>query len=119
PVPPRLAGRPTHDHNRLLTSTILTPDERREIAGVYAEKLATATGPSAFILPRAGCNEWDRPDGPLHDAEGLAAFCCAMEQAMPANTTLHSLDCHINDPGFCQKVLEIFDDWVARGIVIA
>ncbi len=84
PIPPRLAGRPTHDHNRLLTSTILTPEERREIAGVYAEKLATATGPSAFILPCGGCNEWDRPEGPLHDAEGLAAFCATMEEVHPA-----------------------------------
>ena len=119
PIPPRLAGRPTHDHNRLLTSTILTPEERREIAGVYAEKLATATGPSAFILPCGGCNEWDRPEGPLHDAEGLAAFCATMEEVIPPNTTLHRLDCHINDAGFTEKVLEVFDDWVARGIVRA
>lgn len=119
PIPPRLQGRPTHDHNRLLTSTILTADERREIAALYAEKLAQATGPSAFILPLAGCNEWDRPDGPLHEAEGLAAFCTAMSNAIPANTTLHRLDCHINDAGFAEKVLEIFDDWVARGLVKA
>ena len=117
PIPPRLQGRPRHDHNRLLTSTILTPDERREIATLYAQKLAQATGPLAFILPRGGCNEWDRPDGPLHDAEGLAAFCAAIEQAIPAGTTLHPLDCHINDAGFAGKVLEIFDDWVERGLI--
>ncbi len=117
PIPPRLQGRPTHDHNRLLTSTILTAEERREIAALYAEKLALATGPSAFILPRGGCNEWDRPEGPLHDAEGLGAFCAAMEQAIPANTTLHPLDCHINDAGFAEQVLDIFDDWVARGLI--
>jgi uncharacterized protein (UPF0261 family) len=117
PIPPRLAGRPTHDHNRLLTSTILTPEERREIAGVYAEKLATATGPTAFVLPRGGCNEWDRPEGPLHDAAGLAAFCETMERVLPDNVDLHALDCHINDASFTDKVLAIFDDWVARGIV--
>ncbi|MDX5383699.1 MAG: Tm-1-like ATP-binding domain-containing protein [Rhodobacterales bacterium] len=119
PIPPRLAGRPTHDHNRLLTSTILTPEERREIAGVYAEKLATATGPTAFVLPRGGCNEWDRPEGPLHDAAGLAAFCETMERVLPDNVDLHALDCHINDAGFTDTVLAIFDDWVARGIVKA
>lgn len=117
PIPARLQGRPTHEHNRLLTATVLTVEERREIATLYAEKLAQANGPSAFILPQAGCNEWDRPDGPLHDAEGLAAFCSAMTQAIPANTTLHRLDCHINDAGFAEKVLEIFDDWVARGLI--
>jgi uncharacterized protein (UPF0261 family) len=103
----------------LLTSTVLTTKERREIAQVYAGKLAQATGPCAFILPRGGCNEWDRAGGPLSDSEGLAAFCDAMEKALPANTELHSLDCHINDAGFAEKVLEILDDWVGRGIIKA
>jgi uncharacterized protein (UPF0261 family) len=119
PIPERLAGRPRHDHNRLLTSTVLTTMERREIAQVYAGKLAQATGPCAFILPRGGCNEWDRAGGPLSDSEGLAAFCDAMEKALPVNTELHSLDCHINDAGFAEKVLEILDDWVGRGIIKA
>jgi len=117
PIPQRLQGRPTHEHNRLLTSTVLTTEERREIATLYAAKLATATGPTAFILPRGGCNEWDRPEGPLHDAGGLAAFCDEMAIVIPTNTTLHQLDCHINDAGFTEKVLEIFDDWTARGII--
>ncbi len=117
PIPARLQGRPTHEHNRLLTSTVLTVEERREIAALYAEKLAQATGPSAFILPLAGCNEWDRPDGPLHDAAGLSAFCAAMEQVIPTNTAFRPLDCHINDAEFAEKALEIFDDWVARGLI--
>ena len=119
PMPPRLQGRPTHAHNRLLTSVVLEPAERVEIAQILGTKLAQATGPSAFVLPLQGGNEWDRPDGPLHDAEGLAAFNAAMQAAIPATTTLHALDCHINDPEFCEKVLEIFDTWVAQGLVPA
>lgn len=119
PMPPRLQGRPTHAHNRLLTSVVLEPAERVEIAQILGAKLAQATGPSAFVLPLQGGNEWDRPDGPLHDAEGLAAFNAAMQAAIPATTTLHALDCHINDPEFCEKVLEIFDTWVAQGLVPA
>jgi len=119
PMPARLQGRPTHAHNRLLTSVVLEPAERVEIAQILGTKLAQATGPSAFVLPLQGGNEWDRPDGPLHDAEGLAAFNAAMQAAIPATTTLHALDCHINDPEFCEKVLEIFDTWVAQGLVPA
>lgn len=117
PIPERLAGRPTHAHNRLLTSVILTTEERREIAQVLGEKLAQATGPSVFILPKGGGNEWDRPGAPLHDADGLAAFNQAMVQAIPDTTDLRVLDCHINDKAFAQAVLDVFDDWVAQGVV--
>lgn len=117
PIPERLSGRPTHAHNRLLTSVILTTEERREIAQVLAKKLNQATGPSVFILPQGGGNEWDRQGAPLHEAEGLAAFNQAMAQAVPDTTELRVLDCHINDDAFADTVLAIFDDWVAQGVV--
>ena len=117
PIPERLQGRPTHAHNRLLTSVILNTDERREIAQVLGEKLAQANGPSIFILPKGGGNEWDRPGAPLHDAEGLAAFNAAMQAAVPDTTDLRVLECHINDDAFSETVLEIFDEWVAQGVV--
>jgi len=117
PIPERLSGRPTHAHNRLLTSVILTADERREIAQVLGEKLAQATGPSVFILPKGGGNEWDRPGASLHDADGLAAFNQAMAKAIPDTTDLRVLGCHINDEAFAEAVLEVFDEWVAQGVV--
>lgn len=117
PVPDRLADRPAHDHNRLLKSVVLTTEERREIARLLAEKLGGAKGPVTFLLPRGGCNEWDRPGAPLHDAEGLTAFCDEIEASMPDNVDLNVLACHINDPAFCETVLQIFDRWVAEGVV--
>lgn len=117
PIPARLQGRPSHAHNRILTSVTLTTQERREIAGVLGDRLAQATGPSVFFLPLAGGNEWDRPGGPLHDAEGLAAFNAAMQAAIPDGCGLQLLDCHINDAPFCDAVLAQFDAWVAQGIV--
>ncbi len=116
-MPDRLAGRAAHAHNRLLTSVVLDAGERREVACVIAAKLSRATGPVAFFLPAQGCNEWDRPDGPLHDAAGLAAFCAEMQSACPPNVTLTTLDCHINDAAFCDAVLAQFDAWVAEGLV--
>lgn len=117
PLPERLEGRPAHAHNRLLTSVVLNTNERRELAQVMAEKLSTATGPVTFLLPTKGGNEWDRPGAPLHDAEGLAAFCDAFRAACPANVTLDELDCHINDDTFSTRVLDLFDAWVDQGIV--
>lgn len=117
PVPPALEGRPTHAHNRLLTSAVLEAGERRQVARAICDKLADATAPVALLLPLRGCNEWDREGADLHDAEGLAAFCEEVRASVPETVALHELDAHINDAAFCDKVLEIFDGWVADGTV--
>ena len=118
-VPPQIEGRPTHAHNRLLSSAVLEPGERRAVAKSLCDKLSQAQAPVAFVLPNQGCNEWDRPGGELHDAEGLAAFCDEIRSLCPDTVALHELDCHINDGAFCDRVLEIFDGWMASGLVRA
>lgn len=117
PAPERLRNRPTHAHNRLLTSAVIDTGERREVARVICDKLAGATGPVEFLLPLQGCNEWDRDGADLHDAEGLAAFCDEIRRACPANVHLQALECHINDAAFAEAALATFDRWVAEGIV--
>ncbi|MFA3918539.1 Tm-1-like ATP-binding domain-containing protein [Ruegeria hyattellae] len=119
PLPEHFRDRPVHAHNRLLTSAVLTAGERRQVARTYADKLGQARAPVAFLLPRGGCNEWDRPGGELHDSEGLASFCAEIETALPDTVDLHPLDAHINDDAFSARVLEIFDDWVTRGVITA
>ena len=119
PVPERYAQTPAHAHNRLLSSVVQTPQERREVARVICEKLSGSVGPVVFYLPRQGGNEWDRAGGPLEDAEGLAAFCDEMHRACPKNVSLVDLDCHINDAAFHDAVLAQFDDWLAQGTVKA
>ncbi|UWQ46557.1 Tm-1-like ATP-binding domain-containing protein [Leisingera aquaemixtae] len=116
-TPAQLQGRETHAHNRLLTSALLEADERRQVAQALCGKLAAARAPVAVLLPAGGCNEWDRPGAPLHDAAGLAAFCEEMRRRCPGNASLHELDCHINDAAFAAKALEILDSWIASGIV--
>lgn len=115
--PERLKDRPTHAHNRLLSSAMLIAEERREVAHAICDKLGRASGPVEFLLPMQGCNEWDREGGELHDAQGLAAFCEEMQNACPQNVNLHMLDCHINDPAFCTAVLAVIDRWISDGVV--
>jgi uncharacterized protein (UPF0261 family) len=117
PTPPKLQGRETHAHNRLLTSAMLETEERREVARTLCGKLASATAPVAFLLPEQGCNEWDRPGGELSDPEGLTAFCAEMKAQVPGKVHLHALDMHINDAAFCEKALDIFDSWRANGTI--
>lgn len=114
-VPPKLAGQDTHAHNRLLSSVVMTADQRRDMAQTMCAKLALAKGPTTLILPLHGGNEWDRPGGPLSDAEGLAAFVDEIRRHCPANVDLVELDAHINDAQFSDRVLAIFDQWQTAG----
>jgi uncharacterized protein (UPF0261 family) len=116
-LPARFADTPAHAHNRLLTSVVQTAGQRREMARLLCDKLAQAKGPTTFLLPTRGGNEWDRAGGPLSDPAALAAFCEELRAHCPQNVTLVELDAHINDPAFAEAALRQFDDWIAQGIV--
>ena len=116
-IPAALADQEKHAHNRLLSSVMMTQEQRRQMAREMCRKLATATGPTTLILPLQGGNEWDRPGGPLSDPDGLAEFVEEIRAYCPPNVTLVELDAHINDAAFADEVLEIFDRWVAEGHV--
>lgn len=118
-LPERYAGRPYHAHNRLIASVTANCDERRRTALHIADKLAQARGPTAFVLPLQGIQEWDRPGQPLHDAAGHAALVEELRRSLRAPVELSELDAHINDAAFAATVLEVFDRWVAQGLVSA
>lgn len=116
-LPAHLEGLPSHAHNRLLSSVVLDADARRKVARAIMGKLAAAKGETTFLLPTRGGNEWDRAGGPLHDAEGLAAFVDEIRKACPPNVRLVELDAHINDPAFSETALGIIDNWMKSGIL--
>ena len=109
---PRWEGYESHAHNRLISSYVITDEERKDVARAIASKLAAAKGKTAFVMPMQGTHEWDRAGAPLHNLAGVAAFAGALETALPKATEFHKLDCHINDPLFSETVLAIFDDWM-------
>lgn len=116
-APAKLVGQEMHAHNRLLSSVMMTAEQRRAMAREMCRKLATAIGPTTFILPALGGNEWDRPGGPLCDPDGLAAFKEEVRAQCPENVQLVEIEAHINDAAFTDTVLKIFDAWIAGGLV--
>lgn len=117
PIPDKWADHMSHAHNRLLTSIVLNHDERRAVARAHAGQLATATGPTALLLPEDGFGEWDRTGADLCDEAGLAAFLNEIEAACPDSVQTVKIAGHINDAIFAQTALDIFDRWCASGIV--
>jgi uncharacterized protein (UPF0261 family) len=117
PLAPEYKSRPYHAHNRLIGSVTSTIDERCELARFISEKLNRAQGPTAFILPQRGIHAWDLPGQALHDPEAHQAYVEEFRCSLKAPVQLHDLDLHINDAGFVTKALEIFDAWVAQGLI--
>jgi len=117
PIPQTYQARPFHEHNRLIKSSVFNSDERRAWIRAMADRLNSATGPTHFILPLGGIEEWDRKGQEAHDAQGLAAMVDEARKVIPDVASMTEVDAHINDAAFSETVLQIFDQWVSEGIV--
>ncbi len=116
-IPDTYADRPFHEHNRLIKSSGLSPDERRSMVRDMAVRLAGAKGPVHVLMPTHGVEEWDKPGEPAHDPDGLAAMVDEMPRAITAPAQLTMLECHINDQAFADAALAVLDGWIADGTV--
>lgn len=112
-IPAAYADRAYHTHNRLIKSSVSTPDERRSLIREVAARMAAAKGPVHFLMPLQGIEEWDREGGPAHDPDGLAAMIDEVRKSVTVPTT--EVDAHINDQAFSDAVLAILDGWIADG----
>jgi len=117
PRPERFAHRAHHAHNRLIASLCIDVEMRRDVAGAITERLGEAVGPTCLLLPTQGIEGWDRPGQPLHDPEGLEALVDGLREGVAPNTELHVVDAHINDAAFSAVALQVFDRWVAQGLI--
>jgi len=116
-IPDRYKDRPFHAHNRLIKSSGLNSEERRATAREIAKRLNASSTPAHVILPNHGIEEWDRPGDVAHDPEAFGDFCDEMRTVITAPILFSEIDCHINDQGFADKALEIFDAWVSDGTI--
>ena len=116
-IPERYSDRPFHAHNRLIKSSALNAEERRETARETGARIAKSTAPVHVLLPLQGIEEWDRLGDVAHDPDGLSAFIDEMRSAIRPPATLQEVDAHINDQAFADAALAVFDGWVEKGVV--
>ncbi len=117
PRPRKWRERPVHVHNQLISSFTLDAGERRMLAREMALRLNAATGPVHVVLPLQGIEAWDREDEVAHAPADLGAFYETLQQELSSNVPMTLANCHINDPGFVEAALMVFDKWRVDGLV--
>ena len=117
-IPKKYSDRPFHEHNRLIKSSALNTEERRETAREINIRLKKSQAHVHVILPLRGIEEWDKIDGPAYDPDGLSAFMNEMKNSIKEPIGVTEIDNHINDEEFSLTVMKIFDNWVEQGIVL-
>lgn len=107
-LPEAWRGRPTYDHNPVLTLVRTSRDEMVAVARVMAGKLNAARGPVAVAVPRGGLSIPNRPGGEFWDPEADTAFVSALRAGLRRDILVTEVEAHINDPAFADTVLELF-----------
>ena len=110
PLPPQFQDRKHYRHNQLLTIVVAGTEEKAKLGELVAEKLNTATGPTAVVVPLVGSIEGDRnPKSPFHDPKGGETFYRALKSKIKPEIKVMELSAHVNDTLFSDTVLELFD----------
>jgi len=103
-LPERFKERLTFAHNEIASGIQATVEEMAETGKVVASRLNRSRGPVAVVIPERGFMEYDRPGGKLHYPEGRKAFIDALKDHLSPRIEFISMDCHINDSVYSDKV---------------
>ncbi|MEJ2048135.1 MAG: Tm-1-like ATP-binding domain-containing protein, partial [Dehalococcoidia bacterium] len=109
---PELKKRKHYPMDELRVTVWLTPDELRDIAGVYAEKLNKAVGPTKFLIPKRGWISIEKEGSDFYDPQGIQAFVDGLKEKLKAEIEIREVDANIDDPVFAQAVVTAFEEVV-------
>ena len=100
-VPDKFKQRQFYQHNPTVTLMRTTPDENRQLGEEIGRKAASATGPTAILIPLRGVSAIDNEGEPFDDPAARQALYDGIRSTRAA-TELIELDHHINAPAFAE-----------------
>lgn len=106
-LPERFKGRLTFAHNEIATGIQASNEEMAGVAEVFATRLNRSVGPVVVVIPERGFLEYDRPGERLYNPEGRKIFVDTLRDNLSPGIGFVSMDCHINDPTYAERVAEI------------
>jgi uncharacterized protein (UPF0261 family) len=103
---PEFHERRKFDLDKLRTWIRLSPDELKEVAAIFAEKLNQARGPVTVIIPMDGWSAADLPGNDTHDPAEDRLFIDALREKLKPDVQILEIDANMEDPGFAEAVVE-------------
>jgi len=109
-IPVRYRDRLLHHWNPNVTLMRTTPDENLRLGEIFAQKLNSARGPVAIVVPMLGFSEIDAPGKPFWWPAADRAFVDALKDNLRPDIPVTLLDNNVNDPAFSEAVTETMLD---------
>ena len=103
---PEFHERRKFDLDKLRTWIRLSPDELKEVAGIFAEKLNQAKGPVTVMIPLDGWSSADLPGNDSHDPAEDRLFIEVLREKLKPDVQILEVDANMEDPEFAKAVVE-------------
>ena len=103
---PEYHERRKFDLDKLRTWIRLSPDELKEVAGIFAEKLNQSKGPVTVMIPLNGWSSADLPGNDTHDPIEDRLFIEVLREKLKPDVQIIEVDANMEDPGFATAVVE-------------
>ncbi len=101
---PEYHERRKYDLDKLRTWIRLSPEELKEVAAAFAEKLNTAKGPVCVMLPLRGWSSVDYPGNATFDPEEDRVFNAILHERLNPDIAVVEVDANMEDPAFGEAV---------------
>jgi len=95
-----------YDLDKYRTWIRLSPDELKEVAGAFREKLNLAKGPVKVLIPLRGWSSVDYPGNATYDPEEDRAFVQELRNGLKPGIEILEVAANMEDPEFAKAVVE-------------
>jgi uncharacterized protein (UPF0261 family) len=103
---PEFHERRKFDLDKLRTWIRLSPEELKEVAGIFAEKLNRSKGPATVMIPLNGWSSADLPGNDTHDPAEDRLFIEVLREKLKPDVQVIEVDANMEDHEFAKAVVE-------------
>jgi len=103
---PEFHERRKFDLDKLRTWIRLSPDELKEVAMIFAEKINQAKGPVTVMIPQNGWSAADLPGNDSHDPAEDQLFTQVLREKLKPEIQILEVNANMEDPEFSAAVVE-------------
>ena len=93
----------------------LSPEEVREIAPVYAEKLNKAVGPTIFLVPMKGWMTAETEGSEFYDRNTIMGFVAALREKLKPGIEVREVEANIDSAAFAEAAVAAFREVTEAG----